>query len=80
MQLQRMKDLLFKTDPILDGYHAACGTACGILSEPPGTGALIIGAVLYSNAMVELGRTTQAERLLEKSDKRTKDAVIIQKR
>ena len=26
---------------------------------------LIIGAVLYSNAMGELGRTTQAERLLE---------------
>ena len=28
-------------------------------------GQLIIGAVLYSNAMGELGRTTQAERLLE---------------
>ena len=26
---------------------------------------LIIGAVLYSNVMGELGRTTQAERLLE---------------
>lgn len=30
---------VLKHDPILDGYHAACGTACGILSEPPGTGA-----------------------------------------
>ena len=28
-------------------------------------GQLLIGAVLYSNAMGELGRTTQAERLLE---------------
>ena len=35
------------------------------VARPRAQGQLIIGAVLYSNAMGELGRTTQAERLLE---------------
>ena len=56
----------FKTDPRLDRHTMQLvAQQVEYYLNHRAQGQLIIGAVLYSNAMGELGRTTQAERLLE---------------